>query len=271
MRLKSDFKDYYDGCLRLDNEEEPYYIRRSEEIVLTTDRKKQSEEEYKKYIGKVPSLYRVNSYRSDKIDFKMAAFIIGFCQEVRKGIIFTFKKSYAEETIRVVAYSSEEAIKACEEYLPASDWKRFNTRSWGFYNLDSQIKNFFEDHAQEHQKTCNAKRLKEFATADCPIWVGQTGEDGYAIHRSVFIKNPCLNKYDFARIIDPYQAYQTLRMFLCNQAAPREYIPEISDEDMLIAKGFDPKTSFRNVTPGGPARKQRKRARKNKNKNSDRV
>ncbi len=55
---------------------------------------------------------------------------------------------------------------------------------------------------------------------------------------------PMLKKYEFFRIFDVNSAYQEIRMYLSNQAQPNKLIPSISDEDLLIAKGFD-KFSFR--------------------------
>ncbi len=56
--------------------------------------------------------------------------------------------------------------------------------------------------------------------------------------------NPLLKDYEFFRIFDTNSAYQELCMYLGNQAYPNKKIPVVSDEDLIIAKGFD-KFSFR--------------------------
>lgn len=56
--------------------------------------------------------------------------------------------------------------------------------------------------------------------------------------------NDCLKQYEFYRKIEPYTAYQEIRMWLSNQAAPEKSIPHIPDDIMAQAKGFN-KYSFR--------------------------
>ena len=54
--------------------------------------------------------------------------------------------------------------------------------------------------------------------------------------------------------MDSYTAFQELQMYFGGLAAPIKPIPHISDADMLIAKGFDKKFSFRK----DPTKKKRK-------------
>jgi hypothetical protein len=46
-------------------------------------------------------------------------------------------------------------------------------------------------------------------------------------------------------------------MFLGGMASPEKPIPPVSDADMVICKGFDPKYSFRKA-PGKKPRKRKK-------------
>ena len=57
--------------------------------------------------------------------------------------------------------------------------------------------------------------------------------------------NGFLKPYGFMRIIDPYQAYQKIEMFLGNMAAPEKPIPKRSDIEKVKSHGFDPKMGFR--------------------------
>ena len=56
--------------------------------------------------------------------------------------------------------------------------------------------------------------------------------------------NAPLKDVHFQKVFDPFQAYQQINMFLGNMAFPNRPIPHVSDEDLLLAKGFD-KYSFR--------------------------
>lgn len=57
--------------------------------------------------------------------------------------------------------------------------------------------------------------------------------------------NGLLRRYNFARIIDPYQAFQKIDMFLSNLAAPEKPLPPRTDLEKLQSHGFDKKISFR--------------------------
>ncbi len=57
--------------------------------------------------------------------------------------------------------------------------------------------------------------------------------------------NGFLKPYNFVRIIDPFQAFQRIEMFLGNMAAPEKPIPARTDVEKLQSHGFDKKISFR--------------------------
>lgn len=57
--------------------------------------------------------------------------------------------------------------------------------------------------------------------------------------------NAPLKDHEFHRVIDSYQAFQQIAMWLANQAVPIKPIPQISNNDMIESKGFDLKFSFR--------------------------
>lgn len=59
------------------------------------------------------------------------------------------------------------------------------------------------------------------------------------------VVNDQLSRFNLARLIDPYTAFQEIMMYLGNIAKPEKIIPTISDKDMIEAKGFDLQTSFR--------------------------
>jgi hypothetical protein len=80
---------------------------------------------------------------------------------------------------------------------------------------------------------------KQFEKERCPIFVVKQHRNYDEIHY-----NAHLNKYDFARIVPPYQAYQAVRMWLDNQAMPEKPIPEMDDQTKAEAHGYN-KFSFR--------------------------
>jgi hypothetical protein len=80
-----------------------------------------------------------------------------------------------------------------------------------------------------------------------PVFVGYPG---YSTGQGTIVVNPCLKKLDFVKKFGPEQAYQEIRMYLSNLAFPNKAIPEVSNNDMIEAKGFDLKTSFRKAKRG---------------------
>lgn len=74
-----------------------------------------------------------------------------------------------------------------------------------------------------------------------PIWKLNMGY----YHDEIKVSNdPLLKRYNFQTVYSPPNAYQKLESYLYNVARPLKPIPEISDEIMAEAKGFN-KYSFR--------------------------
>jgi hypothetical protein len=58
--------------------------------------------------------------------------------------------------------------------------------------------------------------------------------------------NPCLKNLQFQKVVDSYQAFQTIEQFLFGVLiAPDKPTLNISNEDKIIKHGFDTKWSFR--------------------------
>lgn len=106
---------------------------------------------------------------------------------------------------------------------------------YGLSNYD------INDDINNYNQLCSGDYSKFFSEA--PIWVIKNNSYRYDSKRTIEY-NPCLRSYDFAKILDPYTAFQNLRMWLSAQAHPEPPIPHIDDKTMAEAKGFN-KWSFR--------------------------
>lgn len=94
----------------------------------------------------------------------------------------------------------------------------------------SRYKEFFD--------TVKALRNDElFITNHSPIVVVELGTKA--------VWNEFLRPYFFVRIIDPYQAFQKIEMFLGNMATPQKPIPKQTDIEKVKSHGFDHKMGFR--------------------------
>jgi len=97
------------------------------------------------------------------------------------------------------------------------------------------FKEFFEE--CEKQKEQHGKYFEEF-----PIFVAHFGS-GWRAERKIEY-NACLKEYEFYRMVDTYTAFQEVAMFWGGLAQPNRPTPEVTDKDMVTAKGFN-KWSFR--------------------------
>lgn len=86
-----------------------------------------------------------------------------------------------------------------------------------------------------------------FELYDTPIFSIMLDRRFYYEGNTILTVNPNLKLLSFQTMRSPYYAYQDLRMYLSNKAAPEKPIPTISNEDMIAAKGFDLKSSFRKI------------------------
>lgn len=82
----------------------------------------------------------------------------------------------------------------------------------------------------------------------CPVFVATRGRIGFDEteypDRSLVVNAP-LRRMEFARVFDPYTAYQEISMYLGGLASPEKPIPKLSDEDMAHSKGHGDRYSFR--------------------------
>lgn len=133
--------------------------------------------------------------------------IIGFCGEFYPLVI---AKSFYDQ--KRYCYSLEELASVIEIYR----WSRYRE----FYETVKTLKNdelFIANHS--------------------PIVIVELGAKA--------TWNGFLKPYGFMRIIDPWQAFQKIEMFLGNMAAPEKPIPKQSDIEKVKSHGFDPKMGFR--------------------------
>ena len=147
------------------------------------------------------------------------------------------------EAIKAFCYTVEDADKFAdttpnakkkdkEAYLKGEK-KRYHSK----IALHEAIESYFGECA-------NFSALNYFEKYRVPVFVSDHfNTDGKEAYTTIL--NARLADYQFYRVKDPFTAYQNLSMYLGGLASPERSIPPISDSDMLQAKGFDKKWSFR--------------------------
>jgi len=230
MRIISSFRDYYDSVQGVAQDRETIWLREPKMVPDTLHGLKD-----KLYLG---------SNRVVTIDYVR----IGFCGVIYSLVVLDGTVHYEIETIE----------KWFEENLKKRQFEAF--LSDGFFRVDGcywhgpskkKLIAWLKNENHKDSVFLDGRKLQpaEFTGTE-PIIISSgemTKKDPKDIWSSIpmMTVNGCLAYYEFFRVVDPYTAFQKLYAWKCNQANPNPVIPEVSDKDMIVAKGFDLKTSFR--------------------------
>lgn len=236
MRIRSPFRDYYDGVQSCGQDQTLVYLRLPKDLPTWPAFK---------HCPAATNSYTVRNRISNKemFTFDVWVYQVGFCGKVypvllleREDKVACFNASQVDDYVRE-RFSEEDYESFC---LKRRDRLYFKS-GWPMHKHKSDFEKYFDEARQEEDKF-----LEFFIANRCPLFLA-TDWDGlknpYAKTRHCTI-NASLKDVQFYRLFEPYQAYQEIAMFLGNMAEPRKPIPHISDEVMAEAKGFD-KHSFR--------------------------
>lgn len=220
MRIISDEKDYYDCIQRLGVDDELIYVRKE------------------KYIGPVKfPILLLPKFRIKYNDPRWFYYgVIGFA-----GKIYPYIHIVQRE------YDPYEGVHKTIHDTFSYDKESFYHTCPDLKDKYSNIDNYFN--SDEWSKT----EVVNYFSKNSPIFVISRDRKG---HDNSLTFNPTIKSYEFAKVLDPYSAYQELRMWLSNQAEPRKSIPDESDIDKAERHGFN-KQSFRLPKGAKPNRKNK--------------
>jgi len=238
MKIISDFKDYYDA-VNLDYGEpdktyrEKVYVRTTEEVKILDvfGRPLNRRERRLSWSGlwgnclfvcgkAYPFLYERKFRKQWNYGFKLSDEIVEKDKELDK----TF---FSIEDFEI-------------NNKPENPEKFINRKFYKTYCRN------IEDDRRNHKKFFDYFRGKDITELhvfyDCPILLAFYG-GGYLDR---IIKNPCLKKYGFEKVMSPIEIFQEIEMFLGNVLVKDTMPPSHqSDIEKIISHGFDPETSFR--------------------------
>ncbi len=216
MRIISPFHDYYDCIQAYGRDQSFIYHRKPETVEL-------NEYPFPK-MGRCALTHHLH--------------IIGFC-----GKIYPMISIYHGEGLeRRIAYSYQlsEVDEFVEKYYDKKTNKIYFSKKWSWHILTrKRIKKYFDECANQQNN-----HEKIFRDSGQPIFI--TGSHTNENHKFEITYNCQLKKYRFFKIFNTESTYQEISMYLggvLGQNNPT--IPEISNNGMIEAKGFDLKTSFR--------------------------
>lgn len=216
MRIISANKDYYDCMQHYSEDKKTIFIRKQYSEII----------EYTKIFDKdTLDIMFWNDVQYLSYDKKMnySVYILNMCGDIKVGIYTCIDKPNTYWDMKEYKQFREE-VEACLNKRRASTLPSHKS----MLNFCKKVENNYCD------------KIKKLTEKE-PISVisGTSGNKLY-INYNYSLETLSMNKL-YSRI----EVYQRVQSWIYNKAAPEKSIPFVSDEDMLCAKGFDLKKSFR--------------------------
>jgi hypothetical protein len=223
MRIISDFKDYYDCVMGMGMDLGTIYLRKKRMVTLDT--------------FPFPR-FPCSATQHSEWTVKFNEYIVGFCGEIYP-MLEVHHSRFEDPTF---CYNVEDVDACVEKHYRAKNiesyyWRAKDKRKWRYF-CDWPHKQRRHDVEKFFQACKDWDKHPEFFHRG-PIFVARY--DGSS-EMSITYNDQLPT--GFVRMFDPYTAFQEIYMFMCNMAVPLKPIPEVSDADMVVAKGFN-KWSFR--------------------------
>lgn len=220
MRIISDFVDYYDCIQGTIFDKDVVYYRKTK-VLEEYNRKSISSHgfTYDNFNYFRPQYWNRYSEASYQI------IIVGFCDKIYP--LFLFYKTTSDNF--KPQYDIVTSADLAKEHIDKYKWKKVPRWMHPYQDIDDSWNGITQLIATE--------KMSEYCLKyNVPIWIR---------HRFLLQSNPCLKDFSFQKLLHPYEAFQRLYQWFCSKASPEKDIPKISNNDLIEAKGFDLKYSFR--------------------------
>jgi hypothetical protein len=247
MRIVSRKKDYYDGVSAYGIDRDLAYIRDAKVEILS---------------------FPIKTGRPYTYPFDSRTHIIGFCGKIypvieieQRGNRIIERGTINDADIKYTEYSafdnpkpermihSFEALDAfMRKNMTEKELKDYDLKP-GFAQQSLNKKENWKKFFDEAEK--NRENESPFLEAKKPIFVISSDhkiprKDRYDYGKDQgIIWNPLLKHFNFAKIKDPYTAFQDIRMWLSNLAAPERPMKQMTNDETAARLGHGDKYSFR--------------------------
>jgi hypothetical protein len=227
MKIISKYRDYYDSAVGLGIDKTIQYVRKTHDYADKTPNSVLQIFGRKSMWSRSNALsVRFGSYNSHEENVTYTPFIIGFCGKLYIGWFknkeFRDRKTGIIQANIEITYDSEKVF---------SDIK-FSNRDWELGSTKTQFNNFLE----KYNDLDAIEVFREFQTPAFLVKEGKTN----------FVVNPVLKDLAFAKVIDPYTAFQEVQMFISGVLGSGDDVdqPEMTEAQKVAQHGMD-KWSFR--------------------------
>lgn len=242
MRIVARQKDYFDSVQGAGQDYSLTYVRDTKEEELD--------------IWPFPRLFDIGGYLSSRL-LEIRTTMIGFCGKI-----------YPLIEVHISAQDCKNPKRSRQGIPIGGLWRKCFTlddvdkfiaselsdnRAKIYHKMSRQtFVEFFDECKRDKEKHADMFSLTR------PIFAAKQQSRWGEGHRfTPIIYNPLLREYEFARVLDPYTAFQELQMWLSNQAVPQKPMPVIADTLKAESHGFN-RFSFRK-DPGGKKRTRREK------------
>jgi len=206
MRIKSNFRDYYDGLQSLDTDKNTLWIRQQKrvEVILNKNTPKNI-----RYFFE-DTFRMAKCYRN--VDTYTYWLIVGIAGKMYPIWVKNKRFIYDQS-------------------------KQPTVRDYCFYNYHYKQNPWYQIYINDEML------LQHMFDTYGPVWSIGTGELAESIN---FVNcNPRLADYGFHKFMPVHEIYNELYKFLCNSQRLLRPIPEMDNDTKIHQAGFDLKTSFR--------------------------
>jgi len=244
MRIVSPFHDYYDVIQGQGQDLTLVYPRIPEEVPagyrdprrafqVVAERGEETKTEKKERIPSFPIGPHHYQWRQCKLHAD--TYVVGFCGKIYPVIkLAVWVPGQDAEAFCFNLEHVDKFIEANFHKKEIEGYHRSNRRGKRYWRHRSPWNN--EVSRRTFRKTFEAFAEKQDAYADffekkkCPVFVRDYRQEIITYHA-------CLRELEFYRVIEPYTAFQELSMYWGGLAQPSRPIPEVTDKDMVTAKG----------------------------------
>lgn len=267
MRIVSKFRDYYDGACGVGGfDSSIVYVRHTNEV-------KVSNEDRRGLMSPITTSSKHYFYYDDKqsnIGYRridIGNHFLGFCGKYYHLLSYpTTIFRQGEGTSKVNVYfnswkklrdfikkeKGKEVTKEFEEYYSERRNHWVGGKTWKNTSMEDLTK-------EEYNRAVRDTGAEPFFFLKAPIFI-------YPNENNQATVNPRLDKIGFQSIVDPYQAFQEVSMFVGGVLSNQEQPQQVTDDKVLRdSKGFDEK-SFKNMSPGRKENRKLNKLRKRQQK-----
>lgn len=255
MRIISKQNDYYDSIQAYGDDNSCIYKRTCESLNIQSSDFPFFKEfiPYKRLGCGIAKYKRVDGVRKRVNEWNVEPLFILFCGKVypclkcthdkTSKIKFIYRFDDMHEIETFLSEHSKQALKHFQSYLK-EDGNR-----WWYGSKAIPIIKRFQNFFDLFNKVNAEELFYEYSIPYFSLNVNDIEGDGWNKlhnHKIKITSNPSLKDYNFYSVKSSFEAYTDIRNFISQQLGGNSpKMVDISNEDMIVKKGFDKKISFR--------------------------